>query len=92
MGGIPPAGVRQPSLILPATDGTEVNLGVRPGRFVPYVYPLTGRLGVPLPRVWDAIPGARGCTAQPCGFRNHYAQLRSLHTGVFGLSAQTTDY
>jgi peroxiredoxin len=84
--------MRLPSLILPATDDTEVNLGVRSGCSILFVYPLTGRPGVPLPRVWDAIPDARGCTAQPCGFRDHHVQLQCLHTGVFGLSAQSTDY
>ena len=27
---------------------------------------------------WDAIPGARGCTPQSCGFRDHFAELRQL--------------
>ncbi len=84
-------GMRLPSLTLPATDGTEVNLAAIPGRFVLYVYPMTGRPGVPLPEGWDAIPGARGCTPQSCGFRDHYAELQSLNTDVFGLSAQTTE-
>jgi peroxiredoxin len=69
-----------------------VDLAAIPGRFVLYVYPMTGRPGVPLPEGWDAIPGARGCTPQSCGFRDHYAELQSLHTGVFGLSVQTTEY
>jgi hypothetical protein len=34
------------------------------GRFVIYIYPMTGRPGVSLPDGWDAIPGARGCTPQ----------------------------
>jgi peroxiredoxin len=45
-----------------------------------------------LPDGWDAIPGARGCSPQACSFRDHYAELKSLCTGVFGLSAQTTEY
>lgn len=85
-------GMRLPELVLPATDGTGVDLAAIPGRFVLYVYPMTGRPGVPLPEGWDAIPGARGCTPQSCGFRDHYAELQSLHTGVFGLSVQTTEY
>lgn len=62
------------------------------GRWVIYVYPMTGRPDVPLPDGWDGIPGARGCTPQSCGFRDHYAELMALNTGVFGLSAQTTEY
>jgi peroxiredoxin len=85
-------GMKLPSVALPATDGTTVDLGAVPGRFVLYVYPMTGRPGVPLPDGWDGIPGARGCTPQSCAFRDHHAELRSLDTSVFGLSTQTTDY
>jgi peroxiredoxin len=84
--------MRLPKLNLRATDGTDVDLGAIPGRVVIYVYPMTGRPGVPLPDGWDGIPGARGCTPQSCSFRDHYLELRSLNTLVFGLSAQTTEY
>jgi peroxiredoxin len=53
---------------------------------------MTGRPGVPLPDGWDGIPGARGCSPQSCNFRDHYAELKALHTGVFGLSTQRSDY
>jgi peroxiredoxin len=53
---------------------------------------MTGRPGVPLPDGWDGIPGARGCTPQSCSFRDHYAELKALHTGVFGLSTQSSAY
>jgi len=85
-------GTNLPDLTLPSTDGSSVTLDALSGRFVLYVYPMTGRPGVPLPDGWDAIPGARGCTPQACSFRDHYAELKSLHTVVFGLSTQTTDY
>ncbi len=57
-----------------------------------YIYPMTGRPGIPLPDGWDSIPGARGCTPQACSFRDHYAELKSLTTDIFGLSTQTSDY
>jgi len=81
-----------PDLALPSTDGATVNLASLGGRWVIYIYPMTGRPGIPLPDGWDGIPGARGCTPQSCSFRDHYAELKSLNTGVFGLSAQTTEY
>ena len=58
-----------------------------------YIYPRTGRPGVSLPDGWDAIPGARGCTPQTCGFRDHLAELKQLGiANVFGLSTQDSDY
>ena len=82
-----------PSRPLPATDGTQVDLAKLAGRTVVYIYPRTGRPGVPPPDGWDAIPGARGCTPQSCSFRDHFAQLKSLGVAhLFGLSTQDTDY
>ena len=85
-------GMSLPRLVLPATSGATVDLAAIPGRLVIYIYPMTGRPGVPLPDGWDGIPGARGCTPQSCSFRDHYSELKSLNTSVFGLSAQTTAY
>lgn len=85
-------GLALPEIVLPSTDGSSVNLGGLPGRWVIYVYPRTGQPGVDLPEGWDATPGARGCTPQSCGFRDHFAELAALGAGVFGLSSQTTDY
>jgi peroxiredoxin len=45
-----------------------------------------------VPKNWDEIPGARGCTPESCGFRDHYHALQALHVRVFGLSTQTTEY
>jgi peroxiredoxin len=85
-------GMALPEVVLPSTGGAGVDLARIPGRVVIYIYPMTGRPGVPLPDGWDGIPGARGCTPQSCAFRDHHAELGSLNTSVFGLSTQTTDY
>jgi peroxiredoxin len=84
-------GARLPDVTLGSTAGELVHLGSLAGRWVIYVYPRTGRPGEPSPDGWDAIPGARGCTPQSCGFRDHHAELRALGVGVHGLSAQTGD-
>jgi peroxiredoxin len=87
-------GAAMPSLVLGDTAGNEVSLDrLGPARTVLYVYPLSGRPGVDLPEGWDAIPGARGCTPEACGFRDHHADLRAAGaSAVYGLSSQSTDY
>src|SRR4051812_28993454 len=86
-------GFRLPDMTLPATDGRLINLSKLVGRTVVYVYPRTGRPGQALPTGWNAIPGARGCTPQSCGFRDHFAELKRLGAGaLFGLSPQDTAY
>jgi len=85
-------GLELPDVSLASTNTTNINIRELTGRWVIYVYPMTGRPGVPLPDGWDVIPGARGCTPQACSFRDHYAELKALHTGVFGLSTQRSEY
>ena len=86
-------GMRLPDLDLPSTRNRRVNLlKVTARRIVVYAYPMTGRPGVTLPAGWDDIPGARGCTLETCGFRDHHADLAKLQTEVYGVSVQTTGY
>ncbi|WP_225849131.1 MerR family transcriptional regulator [Streptomyces sp. HPF1205] len=87
-------GRRVPAIDLPATSGGSVALdGLGAGRSVLYVYPLTGRPDVDLPAGWDSIPGARGCTAEACGFRDHHRDLLAAGaTAVYGVSSQDTAY
>jgi peroxiredoxin len=86
-------GARLPDLALAATDGAAVNLSRLAGRTVVYIYPRTGRPGHATPTGWNAIPGARGCTPQSCGFRDHFNELRALGVGqLYGLSTQDSDY
>ncbi len=85
-------GLRLPSVSLMSTAGQMVDLSRLRGWTVVYCYPRTGRPDQELPRGWNEIPGARGCTPQSCAFRDHYGQLVTLGARVFGLSTQTTDY
>jgi peroxiredoxin len=87
------AGTKLPDVTLPATSGPAVNLSKLKGRTVLYIYPRTGVPGVDTPPGWDQIPGARGCTPQSCGFRDHFAELKALGVAqVYGLSTQDTGY
>lgn len=87
-------GLAVPDLALPSTDGEAVSIGrLGPGRAIVYVYPLSGRPGVALPPGWDEIPGARGCTPEACGFRDHHRELLEAGASVvYGLSSQDTAY
>ncbi len=87
------AGMKLPDIALPATAGAAVNLAKLKGRTVVYIYPRTGVPGQDLPTGWDAIPGARGCTPQSCGFRDHFGELQRLSVAqLYGLSTQGTAY
>jgi peroxiredoxin len=86
-------GMQLPDIALAATSGPGVNLSKLKGRTVLYIYPRTGVPGVDLPEGWNAIPGARGCTPQSCGFRDHFADLKSLGVAhLYGLSTQNSGY
>jgi peroxiredoxin len=86
-------GARVPDIELPATDSSVVSLSRLAGRTVVYVYPRTGKPGQAMLDGWDAIPGARGCTPQSCGFRDHFAELTRLGVAqLFGLSTQDSAY
>jgi peroxiredoxin len=83
------AGQRVPPVSLPSTGGEDVTVGTLPGRTVLYVYP---RAGEDSPPGWDLIPGARGCTPEACGFRDHHAELVAAGADrVYGMSVQGTD-
>jgi peroxiredoxin len=89
-------GARMPHLALPATDGSSFLIARPPSgfeRLVLYAYPRTGRPGeAPLTPDWDRIPGARGCTPESCGFRDHATDLAAVGAAVAGVSTQSTAY
>ena len=86
-------GLRLPSVPLVSTSGGSVDLSTVAGSVVVYAFPRTGVPGqAPLVDDWDSIPGARGCTPESCGFRDHHADLAAAGAGVLGLSTQDTAY
>ena len=84
--------LRMPAIGLLSTSGRIVDLSAFQARTIAYCYPRTGQPDVDPPAGWDQIAGARGCTPQACGFRDHYQALTALGTQVFGLSTQDTEY
>lgn len=86
-------GAAVPAVTLPATSGRTVDLrlwSAEPG--VVFFYPRTGEAGRPAGPEWDAIPGARGCTPQSCGFRDLAAEFAALGVRIAAVSTQDTAY
>jgi peroxiredoxin/GNAT superfamily N-acetyltransferase len=85
-------GAKIPEVVLESTLEKEVNLFLKcQPPTVLFIYP---RAGSPLepntnPELWDAIPGARGCTPQSCGFRDLISEFTALGVNVLGLSIQS---
>lgn len=83
-------GLKIPDVPLPATDGRYVSLPTLAGVWVIFIYPWTGRQGLPNPPDWDDIRGAHGSTPEAEGFRDHYDAYRSMGVDVLGISGQET--
>jgi peroxiredoxin len=83
-----------PRLTLASTAGAKVKLDQAHGaRWLIFVYPTTGVPGVDMPRGWDEIPGARGCTPEACGFRDNFSGLLTAGLdAIYGLSSQGSRY
>ena len=77
-----------PPIRLMSTRGRRVDVAEISARpTVMFFYPsATGKPD--MPREWDLVPGARGCTAQTCAYRDHYREFRDLGMDVYGVSAQ----
>ncbi|HLU74896.1 MAG TPA: MerR family transcriptional regulator [Nonomuraea sp.] len=86
-------GLPMPEIELAASTGDPVRPHALRGRHVLYLFPLIGTPDADLPDGWDTIPGARGCTPEACGFRDHHADLLAAGaSGVYGLSVQEAAY
>ena len=86
-------GMSFPRLRFPATTGHVVDLGDDTvGDFVLFIYPRSGRPDQPDPDEWALIPGAKGCTAESCEFRDLAAEFSLIGLSIYGLSTQDTAY
>jgi peroxiredoxin len=81
-------GMAMPDVVLPSSMGQVSLPDLAAERLVLYVYPQTGPEDKPIASGWDELPGARGCTPQSCGFRDHAAELAAFSARVAGVSSQ----
>jgi peroxiredoxin len=85
------AGTPLPALAFDSTAGPVDLAELATDLLVLFIYPhATGLPDAPVPG-WDLIPGARGCTAQSCAFRDQHDRLADLGATLAGLSVQTPD-
>jgi peroxiredoxin len=82
-------GMPMPDVALPSSMGDVALAALAAERLVLYVYPETGPPDKPIRPGWDELPGARGCTPQSCGFRDHAAELAAFGARVAGVSSQS---
>lgn len=82
-----------PEVALATTSGGEpLRLDrLPPGLTLVFVYPHIGIAEGISESGWNAIPGARGCTPEACGFRDHERELRDLGASIIGASSQALD-
>lgn len=83
-----------PHLSLPATSGeASIDLGSGAlGDYVLFIYPRTGRPDRPESAEWAGVPGAKGCTAESCEFRDLAGDFLRVGFRIIGLSSQDTEY
>jgi peroxiredoxin len=84
------AGMVVPSVSLPATTGGALDFVAPTALTVVFLYPMTGVPGQPLPPGWLELPGAFGCTAESCAYRDLSDDFARLGATVHGVSTQTT--
>jgi peroxiredoxin len=87
-------GRQLPALAFLATDGSWPRIdSLCDGRWLLFIYPLTGKPGEDVPPGWNEIPGARGCSQEACSFRDSFAALMDYGVErVFALSSDRAEY
>lgn len=86
-------GTTLPSVSLPSTSGSPVDLSKLSGLTILFCYPRTAGPNETVPDSWNQIPGARGCTPQACSFRDASSDFAEHGVArIFGCSTQDTAY
>ena len=81
-----------PKISLPNQDGNNLSLNRSDTfRLVVYFFPMTGNPNKPLPKNWNSIVGAKGCTPQTCTFRDNYEKFTTLNAIPIGISTQSIE-
>ena len=85
--------MKLPNISLPNQDGNLLKLKrLDTFRIVIFFYSLTGHPQKKLPKNWNTIPGAAGCTLETCSFRDNYENLIQLNSIPIGISTQSVDH
>jgi len=85
-------GLKIPDISLPAQNGNLLRLSrTETFRLVIYCFPMTGHPDKLLPKNWNKIPGAKGCTLQTCSFRDNYNQFILNNSLPIGISTQSVE-
>lgn len=79
-----------PEVRLPATTGELLDIVAASAFTVIFLYPMTGTPGQSLPEGWLELPGAFGCSAESCGYRDLGRAVRSYGRHRLRVSTQTT--
>ena len=85
-------GMEIPEISLLTSNGDYIKIRRKElFKIVLYFYPMTGRPDKPLPKNWNNIPGARGCTPENCSFRDNYDELVKLNALPIGITSQSIE-
>ncbi|MBF5028522.1 MULTISPECIES: peroxiredoxin [unclassified Micromonospora] len=91
---VPRVGTVLPGLSLRATSGGRLAIDRAPNGsryLVLYGYPRISSPDVQMPESWATIPGAVGCTAESCRFRDLDRDFAALDAEIIGVSTQSRE-
>ena len=81
-------GMIVPNISLLNSQGKKQKIFQKNFKYVLYFYPMTGNPNKALPKNWDKIAGARGCTPQTLSFKKMQDKLKKLGAIAIGISTQ----